>query len=72
MYVADVYGEYERLSGLGMVFRCPPGGSGQILVTYSRDCDGNVVELPQIMEAEHPNCYLSRTNEQVGRPTSLR
>ena len=54
LYVDDVMAEYERLSALGMEFHCPPGGSGTMLATYGRDCDGNVVELLQITTPDHP------------------
>lgn len=60
LYVDDVQAEYERLSALGMEFHCPPGGSGTILVTYGRDCDGNVVELLQILTEDHPYRYLGQ------------
>jgi hypothetical protein len=52
LYCDDVFAEYERLKGLGMEFNCQPGGSGATRATYGRDCDGNVVELLQIVDAE--------------------
>lgn len=52
--VDDVWAEYHRLSALGMEFHCPPGGSETMLATYGRDCDGNVVELLQIIAEDHP------------------
>jgi len=54
LYCDDVVAEYERLSTLGMQFHCPPGGSGATRATYGRDCDGNVVELLQIVDAACP------------------
>lgn len=51
LYCDDVIAEYERLSRLGMEFHCPPGGSAATRATYGRDCDGNVVELLQIVDA---------------------
>ena len=54
LYVDDVQAEYERLSALGMEFHCPPGGTGTMLATYGRDCDGNVVELLQVIAEDHP------------------
>lgn len=51
LYCDDVFAEYERLSRLGMEFHCPPGGSAATRATYGRDCDGNVVELLQIVDA---------------------
>lgn len=50
LYSDDVFADYERLKGLGMHFNCPPGGSGATRATYGRDCDGNVVELLQIVD----------------------
>lgn len=52
LYSDDVFADYERLKGLGMEFNCPPGGSAATRATYGRDCDGNVVELLQIVEPE--------------------
>lgn len=51
LYCDDVFAEYERLRGLGMEFNCPPGGEAATRATYGRDCDGNVVELLQIVNA---------------------
>jgi catechol 2,3-dioxygenase-like lactoylglutathione lyase family enzyme len=53
LYVEDIMAEYERLQGLGMEFHCRPGGSGTMLATYGRDCDGNVVELLQVIAPDH-------------------
>ncbi len=53
LYCDDVFAEYERLRGLGMEFNCPPGGEAATRATYGRDCDGNVVELLQIID---PSC----------------
>lgn len=53
LYCDDVFAEYERLRSLGMMFNCPPGGSAATRATYGRDCDGNVVELLQVVDA---NC----------------
>ncbi len=50
LYSDDVFADYERLLGLGMHFNCPPGGTGATRATYGRDCDGNVVELLQIVD----------------------
>ena len=44
--VSDVEQEYERLSGAGVSFHCPPiEFSGVAKATYGRDPDGNVFEL---------------------------
>lgn len=52
LYTDDVVADYERLKALGMEFNCPPGGSGATRATYGRDCDGNIVELLQIVGPE--------------------
>lgn len=52
LYCDDVFAEHERLTALGMRFRCPPGGEAA-RATYGFDCDGNVVELLQIVQ---PDC----------------
>ncbi|MFT4055775.1 MAG: VOC family protein, partial [Novosphingobium sp.] len=52
LYCDDVFAEHARLSALGMEFNCPPGGSAATRATYGRDCDGNVVELLQIVDPE--------------------
>jgi len=50
LYSDDVFADYARLQGLGMHFNGPPGGTGATRATYGRDCDGNVVELLQIVD----------------------
>lgn len=49
LYSDDVVADHARLAALGMAFNCPPGGTGATRATYGRDCDGNVVELLQIV-----------------------
>ncbi|KQM21047.1 VOC family protein [Novosphingobium sp. Leaf2] len=63
LYCDDVFAEYERLAALGMVFNGPPGGSAATRATYGRDCDGNVVELLQIVD---PSCGFGFEN--LGAP----
>lgn len=46
--VSDIEGEYERLRNAGVGFHCPPYDMGLARVTYSRDPDGNVVELQEL------------------------
>lgn len=49
LQVTDIEGEYTRLLAAGMRFHCPPQPvGGDILATYGRDPDGNVVELLQV------------------------
>lgn len=57
LYCDDVVAEYDRLTALGMAFRCPPGGSGATRATYGEDCDGNVVELLQIVDPASPFAF---------------
>lgn len=52
LYTDDVSADHERLVSLGMEFNCPPGGGGATRATYGRDCDGNVVELLQIVDPQ--------------------
>lgn len=56
LYCDDVFAEYERLIALGMEFNCPPGGSAATRATYGPDCDGNMVELLQIVD---PDCSFA-------------
>jgi glyoxylase I family protein len=52
--VVDLDREYERLSGAGMTFHCPPQDvAAGIRTTYGRDPDGNVVELQEVASSEH-------------------
>jgi len=62
LHVDDILTEYQRLRALGMEFHCPPRGSKELLATYGRDCDGNVVELLQVISPEHPFPYLGQAN----------
>jgi catechol 2,3-dioxygenase-like lactoylglutathione lyase family enzyme len=57
-YTDDVYADYDRLVAQGMHFNCPPGDSGPLRATYGRDCDGNLVELLQIMDEDCAFPYL--------------
>lgn len=57
MQVTDIDDEYARLSRAGMRFHCPPAPAtaGQRhRATYGRDPDGNVIELIEILTADHP------------------
>jgi catechol 2,3-dioxygenase-like lactoylglutathione lyase family enzyme len=48
--VTDVEAEYQRLTGAGMRFHCPPQDLGFARATYGRDPDGNVVEILEIVD----------------------
>jgi len=50
LYTNDIMADYERLTAAGMTFNCPPGGSAATRATYGQDCDGNTVELLQIVD----------------------
>lgn len=69
LYVDDIEAEYARLSALGMDFHCPPGGPDTMQATYGRDCDGNVVELLQVIAPDHPFPFLG-TVDQAAPPSS--
>ena len=47
LQVTDIDKEYERLKSAGMTFHCAPQAVGDLMATYGRDPDGNVVELLQ-------------------------
>ena len=53
--VQDIQAEYARLSSAGMIFHCAPQRIGPTeWATYGRDPDGNVIELIQIGNPNHP------------------
>jgi len=53
--VTDIDAEYERLSAAGVKFNIPPPKlGGGIRATYGRDPDGNIIELQQITDKDHP------------------
>lgn len=52
--VSDIDAEYERLMAAGVSFHCPPQDIGLARATYSRDPDGNVVELQEVLAAWSP------------------
>ena len=52
--VTDIHAEYERLTEAGVEFHCEPQDLGWgVICTYARDPDGNVVELQELVPAEH-------------------
>lgn len=67
LYTDDVFADYERLKRQGMQFRCPPGGTGATRATYGMDCDGNVVELLQILDAECAFAFEKATTGPCAR-----
>ena len=52
--VTNIEDEYVRLVNNGVEFHAPPQDFGQVKATYGRDCDGNVFELQEIVDPEHP------------------
>ena len=52
--VSDIDAEYERLSALGMRFHTAPFRSDVMRTTYGRDPDGNIVELLEVLDTQHP------------------
>jgi catechol 2,3-dioxygenase-like lactoylglutathione lyase family enzyme len=48
--VQDLYAEYKRLLANGMTFHCPPQAlTEDMLATYGRDPDGNIIELIEVL-----------------------
>lgn len=56
--VEDIDHEYARLQEAGVRFHANPGSRGStVRATYGRDPDGNVLELVEIADADHPFAY---------------
>ncbi len=49
--VDDVYAEYERLKGLGVVFTMEPTNLGQSTVAMLDDTCGNLIQIYQLNDA---------------------
>lgn len=52
--VVDIFAEYERLRSAGVRFHAEPQTVGLFRSTYGRDCDGNIFELQEVLDARHP------------------
>ena len=52
--VDDIDHEYARLEHAGVRFHTAPGPKGPMRATYGRDPDGNVFELIEFSDPEHP------------------
>jgi len=53
--VDDAAAECTRLEALGLKLHCPPIKSGlPVTGTYGRDPDGNVIEILEICDPQHP------------------
>jgi hypothetical protein len=50
--VADIQKEFERLSALGLEFVSEPVKLGGFWQAYTRDLDGNVFSLRQVLDVE--------------------
>ena len=57
--VVDIFAEYERLKKAGVKFHTEPQVVGMFRATYGRDADGNIFELQEVMDPNHP---VSLTN----------
>ncbi|ASN40147.1 VOC family protein [Paeniglutamicibacter terrestris] len=49
--VADVQGEFERLTGLGVVFTQPPTAMGPVTTAVFDDTCGNLIQIQAMNEA---------------------
>ena len=56
---AELNAEYERLKKAGVEFHTEPQIVGVFRATYGRDPDGNIFELQEVMDSNHP---VSLTN----------
>ena len=52
--VTDIEKEYNRLLDNGVEFHSAPKDFGQVKATYGRDCDGNIFEIQEIIDQNHP------------------
>lgn len=58
--VDDVAQEQARCEAAGMRFHSPAQRTADLAFTYGRDPDGNVIELLQLLEADHPFAVSAR------------
>ena len=49
--VADVHAEFERLTGLGVVFTQPPTAMGPVTTAVFDDTCGNLIQIQAMNEA---------------------
>ena len=52
--VTNIEDAYKTLLQNGVEFHAPPQDFGQVKATYGRDCDGNVFEIQEIIDQNHP------------------
>lgn len=53
--VVNIYPIYKRLKAAGVEFNCEPQNfNDRVLSTYGRDPDGNLFELQELIDPNHP------------------
>lgn len=52
--VTDIESEWQRLSASGMTYSRRPVDFGDVKAIYGKDPDGNVIEIQEIMNHNHP------------------
>lgn len=57
--VSDIDQEWERLSQSGMTFSRRPVDFGDVKAIYGKDPDGNVIELQEVLDRNHPISFDS-------------
>jgi len=58
--VDDVEKEQARCEAAGMRFHSPAQKTADLAFSYGRDPDGNVIELLQLLQADHPFALSAR------------
>jgi glyoxylase I family protein len=58
--VVDIEAEHARLTRAGARFERKPGDFGEIRAVYGKDPDGNVIEIQEILNAEHAFAFPPR------------
>jgi catechol 2,3-dioxygenase-like lactoylglutathione lyase family enzyme len=67
--VTDAEAEWERLSHLGMTFSRRPVDLGFIKCIYGKDPDGNIIEIMEVVDQDHPTAFKNlkiRVESNVG------
>ena len=55
--VTDVDAAWERLSALGIRFERRPVDLGPVKLIYGKDPDGNLLEIQEFLEEDHPTAF---------------
>ncbi len=58
--VVDIDAEHARLSRAGVHFQRKPGDFGEIRAVYGSDPDGNIIEIQEILNADHAFAFPPR------------